>query len=288
MYVTIPDPAQGPPSSVRLPINQSLSTHRQEAARIEEDLKKRQFLKELETMRRRGSSRLVSPLFFGSSVFVRLFNCNASFTENENNKKALAAIRAQIEADKRERAQKAVQEKALRDGKATARGPATATITATASTAAPVTSSLPGREFPETRLQIRLASVGVPITTTLRSDASCVPLLFPYEFAFSDRPSSVFLALWEVAEFIAGRVLSLDANTVTISQFQHFPRCVFSPPPSPSSYNILSNYGPLMPILDPQRKAFLPSDFSRTLRDIGLTPSAVCRTLFLSEVCGLT
>ena len=240
-------------------------------------------------MRRRGSSRLVSPsFFFCPSVIVRLFNCNSSSTEKENDKKALAAIRAQIEADKRERAQKAVQEKALRDGKATARDPATATTTATASTAAPVTSSLPGREFPETRLQIRLASGGVPITTTLRSDASCVPLLFPCEFTFSDRPSSVFLALWEVAEFIAGRALSLDANTVTISQFQHFPRCVFSPPPFPSSYNISSNYGPLMPILDPQRKAFLPSDFSRTLRDIGLTPSAVCRTLFLLEVCGLT
>jgi hypothetical protein len=134
--------------------------------------------------------RLVSSphSLFPSSVIVRLFNCDASFTEKENDKKSLATIRAQIEVDKRERAQKAAQEKVLRDGTSTAPG----ADAATASAAAPATSSLPGREFSETRLQIRLTSGGAPITTTLRSEASCVPLFFPYRFAFSDRPSSVF------------------------------------------------------------------------------------------------
>ena len=145
------------------------------------------------------------------------------FAEKENEKKALAAIKAQIEADKRERAQKAAQEKALRDGTATGPAHATATVTAPA----PATSSLPGREFPETRLQIRLASGGPPLTTTLRSDASCVLLCFSDRFAFSDRSSSFFLALREVAEYIAGQSLSIDVDTVTITQ--HFPRCVIPP-----------------------------------------------------------
>ena len=44
---------------------------------------------------------------------------------------------------------------------------------------APATAaSIPGREFKETRLQIRLGSGGQPLTTTLPSDASCVSLCF--------------------------------------------------------------------------------------------------------------
>ena len=94
------------------------------------------------------------------------------FTEKEDEKKALAAIKAQIEADKRERAEKAAQEKALREGV-----PPPAAIAGTsAPPAAPptVAASVPGREFKETRLQIRLASGGQPLTTTLPSDSSCV------------------------------------------------------------------------------------------------------------------
>ncbi|KAH9971292.1 hypothetical protein BGW80DRAFT_1321472 [Lactifluus volemus] len=72
-----------------------------------------------------------------------------------------AAIKAQIEADKRDRAQKAAQEKALRDGAAAA-----LSVAAPAS-AAPATTSVAvaGRDFKETRLQIRLASGGQPLTT---------------------------------------------------------------------------------------------------------------------------
>jgi hypothetical protein len=94
------------------------------------------------------------------------------FLEKEDEQKARAAVKVQIEADKRERAQKAAQEKALREGVA----PPASIAGTSAPSAAPatVTASVPGREFKETRLQIRLASNGQPLTTTLPSDSSCV------------------------------------------------------------------------------------------------------------------
>jgi hypothetical protein len=155
---------------------------------------------------------------------------NASFIEKENDKKALAAIKAQIEADKRDRAQKAAQEKAIREGGTTAAATTSAPAPAVAA-AAPATSSIPGREFKETRLQIRLASGGQPLTTTLPSDSSCVPSLSPFEklappLIDCDFPIG-FLALREVAEFVAGQSLTVDVDTVTFTQ--HFPRCVFYP-----------------------------------------------------------
>ncbi|KAH8991725.1 ubiquitin-related domain-containing protein [Lactarius akahatsu] len=161
-----------------------------EASQIKEDLKNKQILKDLEAKRR----------------------------EKEDDKKALAAIKAQIEADKRQRAQKAAQEKALRDGAA----PPTDAAGSSAPSAAPAPTSVPGREFKDTRLQIRLASGGQPLTTTLPSDST----------------------LREVAEFVAGQTLTVDVDTVTFTQ--QFPR-----------------------------KQFSASDFSRSLRDLGLTPSAV-------------
>ncbi|KAI0272962.1 ubiquitin-related domain-containing protein [Russula aff. rugulosa BPL654] len=164
-----------------------------ETAQMKEDLKNKQILKDLEAKRR----------------------------EKENDKKALAAIKAQIEADKRERAQKAAQEKALREGGTTSVATTSAPAPAVAA-AAPAVSSIAGRDFKETRLQIRLASGGQPLTTTLPSDST----------------------LREVAEFVAGQTLTVDVDTVTFTQ--QFPR-----------------------------KQFSASDFSRTLRDLGLTPSAV-------------
>jgi len=56
--------------------------------------------------------------------------------------------------------------------------------------------------------------------------------------------SHSFTALREVAEFLAGQ--SLDVNVDTVTFAQHFPR-----------------------------KTFSQSDFSKSLRDLGLTPSAV-------------
>jgi hypothetical protein len=59
-------------------------------------------------------------------------------------------------------------------------------VSVSATAAAPAaasTTSIPGREFKETRLQIRLASGGQPLTTTLPSDSSCVSRVFsPCEF----------------------------------------------------------------------------------------------------------
>ncbi|KAF8484181.1 ubiquitin-related domain-containing protein [Gautieria morchelliformis] len=128
--------------------------------------------------------------------------------------KAKAAIKAQIEADKRERAEKAAREKALRQG--------AQPLPSQPSSAPPASSSTAGKDYKETRLQIRLATGGPPYTTTLPSDAT----------------------LREVAEFLAGQTLAVDVDNVSFAQ--HFPR-----------------------------KQFSPADFSRTLKDLGLTPSAV-------------
>ncbi|PFH46668.1 hypothetical protein AMATHDRAFT_69297 [Amanita thiersii Skay4041] len=137
--------------------------------------------------------------------------------------KARAAIKAQIEADKKARAEKAAREKALRDGQ-----PVPATLSSSSSslsttTTTTTTTTGPSREFKETRLQIRMASGGgQPYTTTLPSDAP----------------------LREVAEFLAAQTLSVDVETVTFTQ--SFPR-----------------------------KTFSQSDFSKSLKELGLTPSAV-------------
>ncbi|ESK84814.1 dna-binding protein [Moniliophthora roreri MCA 2997] len=142
--------------------------------------------------------------------------------------KARAAVKAQIEADKKARAEKAAREKALREGKTlpgTDGGSATAPAPAPAPAANPAASAssgVAGKDFKETRLQIRMSTGGQPYTTTLPSDAP----------------------LREVAEFVAAQNLAVDTETVTLAQ--HFPR-----------------------------KTFERSDFSKSLRELGLTPSAV-------------
>jgi hypothetical protein len=136
--------------------------------------------------------------------------------------RAKAAIKAQIEADKIARAEKFAREKALRDGQPIPDNSTTPAPAPAASASAGSSTGVAGKDFKETRLQIRMASGGQPCTTTLSSDAT----------------------LREVAEYLAGQALSVDIETVTFAQ--HFPR-----------------------------KTFSRSDFSRTLRDLGLTPSAV-------------
>lgn len=88
--------------------------------------------------------------------------------EKLDDARARARVKAQIEADKKERAEKAAREKALREG---ATLPEEATITST-STAPPPKPAVAGKDFPETRLQIRMASGGQSYVTTLSSDAS--------------------------------------------------------------------------------------------------------------------
>ncbi|KAJ8489230.1 hypothetical protein ONZ45_g13664 [Pleurotus djamor] len=113
--------------------------------------------------------------------------------------KARAAVKAQIEADKKARADKAAREKALREGRDL---PSDASTSATPPSrpAASAPSGVAGKDFKETRLQIRMASGGQPYTTTLSSDAP----------------------LREVAEFLAGQTLAVDVETVSFAQ--HFPR----------------------------------------------------------------
>ena len=102
--------------------------------------------------------------FFHSSG---LWSIELGCTEKLDDAKARARVKAQIEADKRERAEKAAKEKALREGAPLPQEPETGT-----SAAAPPKPAVAGKDFPETRLQIRMASGGQPYVTTLSSDAS--------------------------------------------------------------------------------------------------------------------
>ncbi|KAI9639116.1 ubiquitin-related domain-containing protein [Dioszegia hungarica] len=117
--------------------------------------------------------------------------------EKIEDQKARAAIKAQIEADKRERAAKVAREKAIRDGEAT---PAAASAPAAAA-AKPVTNSA---ENPQTRLQVRLSSGGAPLTKTFPSESTLV----------------------DVAEWIASENLAYNVDTVTFAST--FPRKTFS------------------------------------------------------------
>jgi len=130
--------------------------------------------------------------------------------------RARAAVKAQIEADRKALAEKKAMEKAIREGRLDTTAPVEVPKPAVAAT------SSAGRDFKDTRLQIRMSTGGQPYTMTLPSDAP----------------------LREVAEYLAAQDLAIDVETVTLAQ--HFPR-----------------------------KTFTPADFSKTLRDLGLTPSAV-------------
>ncbi|KAG9313198.1 ubiquitin-related domain-containing protein, partial [Chiua virens] len=134
-----------------------------------------------------------------------------------DDEKARAAVRAQIEADKKARAEKAAREKALREGQPIVDVPVPAP--ASAST---LNSGVAGKDFKDTRLQIRLASGGTPYVTTLPSEST----------------------LQDVAEFIAAQTMSVSVDTVSFTQ--QFPR-----------------------------KTFTRAEFGKSLRELGLTPSAI-------------
>jgi hypothetical protein len=139
--------------------------------------------------------------------------------------RAKAAIKAQIEADKKARAEKFAREKALRDGQ-----PVPESIASTsAGPSAPAlpTGTIVGKEFKDTRLQIRMATGGQPYTTSLPSDASTCSFSSPVRLCDEHRlVFFLFLALREVAEFLAGQTLAVDAETVSFAQ--NFPRQVLS------------------------------------------------------------
>lgn len=151
---------------------------------------------------------------FGSHNF--LFTMSADKIEDA---RAKAAIKAQIEADKKARAEKFAREKALRDGQPVPDSSASTSSAPSAAPAAPV-GGVAGKDFKETRLQIRMASGGQPYTTSLPSDAS--PFLCSPCVCCITEADHVSLALREVAEFLAGQTLSVDVETVSFAQ--HFPR----------------------------------------------------------------
>ena len=103
------------------------------------------------------------------------------FSDKIEDARAKAAIKAQIEADKKARAEKFAREKAIRDGQPipdSSASTSTAPRPAAAAAATAQPSGVAGKDFKETRLQIRMASGGPPYTTTLPSDAStyyCLP-----------------------------------------------------------------------------------------------------------------
>ncbi|KAG6879933.1 hypothetical protein C0992_009289 [Termitomyces sp. T32_za158] len=117
--------------------------------------------------------------------------------------KAKAAIKAQIEADKKARNERIAREKAIRDGLPIPGESSASTPPTVAPSQAPTSSGVAGKDYSETRLQIRMSTGGQPYTTTLSSDAS----------------------LREVAEFLAAQVLTIDVETVSLAQ--HFPRWVY-------------------------------------------------------------
>ncbi|BEJ12024.1 hypothetical protein CspHIS471_0204840 [Cutaneotrichosporon sp. HIS471] len=131
--------------------------------------------------------------------------------------KARAAVKAQIESDKRERAAKAAAEKAAREGRPPP-GPTAADAPPKPSAMAAGKSS----EAPQTRLQIRLHVGGAPLIKTFPSTSTLV----------------------DVAEFVSSENLAYSVDTVKFSMT--FPRKVFG-----------------------------PNDMHKSLKDNGLTPSAV-------------
>lgn len=180
-------------------------------------------------------------------------------TEKVEDVKARAAIKAQIEADKQARAEKAAREKALREGKPVIDNPAASGIPPPAAVTSSSSSTVAGKDFKDTRLQIRLASGGAPYTTTLPSESST----FSAHSWFKElRLKYILSALQDVAEFVAAQSLSVSVDTVTFTQ--HFPR-----------YGICSILiGTISTVFS--RRPFSRSDFTKTLRELGLTPSAVC------------
>lgn len=93
-------------------------------------------------------------------------------TEKVEDARARAAVKAQIEADRKALAEKKAMEKAIREGRLDETAPVEVPKPAVTATAAAGTA---GRDFKDTRLQIRMSTGGLPYTTTLSSDARKAP-----------------------------------------------------------------------------------------------------------------
>jgi len=129
----------------------------EDIGQLRDDIKAKESMKEMEK-RKQGEPWLMS--------HPNPLRSTEPGTEKLDDAKARAKVKAQIEADKKLRAEKAAREKALREGAPLPQEPATT------SAPAPPKPAVAGKDFPETRLQIRMASGGQPYVTTLSSDAS--------------------------------------------------------------------------------------------------------------------
>ena len=178
----------------------------EDVGKLRDEVKAKESLKEMEK-RKQGRLRCMQDL-------IPIRPTELCVTEKLDDAKARAKVKAQIEADRKERAEKAAREKALREGAPLPQEPTTP------STPAPPKPAVAGKDFPETRLQIRMASGGQPYVTTLSSDASeCMS-----RFSLRLEAYGVFTALREVAEYLAGQTLAVDVETVSFAM--HFPRFV--------------------------------------------------------------
>lgn len=116
-----------------------------------------------------------SPLPSSSQCLLLLHNTlTSSRAEKLEDARAKAAIKAQIEADKKARAEKAARDKAIRDGQPvpdTLHASPAPQVGTNAVKAAAATAGMKGKDFPETRLQVRLSTGGAPLVKSFKSDA---------------------------------------------------------------------------------------------------------------------
>ena len=128
----------------------------QDINKLRDEIKEKEILKEVEAKKRGMVLALTASRPWTDPLIEKIEEA-----------KARAAVKAQIEADKKARAEKAAREKALREGKAFPdAGPS-----ASAPAATKPAQSGPSKDYKETRIQIRFASGGAPITNTLSSDS---------------------------------------------------------------------------------------------------------------------
>lgn len=164
-------------------------------------------------------------------------------TEKEADAKARTAIKLQIEADKKARAERTALEKQIRDGGVVDVGTGRAAEVAKPAAAS---SGAAGKDYPETRLQVRTLTLNRPPADTLMTFR---PLCAPQaRLATGGPPLTKTLpstaTLTDVAEWLASESLAFTVDSVTIST--RFPT-----------------------------KTFARAEFGASLRELGLTPSAV-------------
>lgn len=140
----------------------------QDLGKIKEELKLKEAEKEAKQRKQGQSTHIILQCYLVAATDrIRLF---ISYTPDKlDEAKARARVKAQIEQDKRERAEKAAREKALREGKEPATSvTSVGAVSNAASTATKSSTTAAGSDNPQTRLSIRLP-YGQPIITTRES-----------------------------------------------------------------------------------------------------------------------